>query len=484
MKALLGPVVVIGSVAVSFAADSQKLMMPEVGPQVDQCVQEAMAAYDMVGVGAGVVVDGELVYETGYGVKHRTQGGAVDAHTLFRHGSVGKMITAAATLRLVDQGIVDLNDRVTEYVPELHFAPGLWSADQITVRHLIANTAAIPSYRVLPEGSLSDWALTLAELPLLAKPGVFYNYSNSNFALADLVVERASGISYYDFVEAEIYARAGMSDSTRYPSTAMATGNYSFGHADDGQVYAPDGYAVIDDGFFSAHDMARWAQLMLGGCGEVLDRGSCAAMQQRQTPRIYGDVVRSYSIGGGYYGYGLFVDEFPAATITSHGGGMPGWVANVSWIRAEGFAVALLANTWPSGYEALVQAAVCIYESLLGVTTPDMSQPSDPQTWSRFAGTYDATYDDGYHFEVVVEQEAQALLMTAPNPQNPDENITRELDNIAGGAFIFWVNPESWWTVTFIETPGDPSSIRWMRNQRFGAIRRVAPLHGGGRVSP
>ena len=90
-----------------------------IGSTVDSCVQEAMVQYDIPGLAVGILVDGEFTYERGYGVKHRDQGGAVDEHTLFRHGSVGKMLTAAAILRLVDQGAVDLNDPVTEWVAYL-----------------------------------------------------------------------------------------------------------------------------------------------------------------------------------------------------------------------------------------------------------------------------------------------------------------------------------------------------------------------------
>jgi CubicO group peptidase (beta-lactamase class C family) len=238
------------------------------------------------------------------------------------------------------------------------------------------------------------------------------------------------------------------------------------------------------DGFTSAHDLARWAQLMMTGGGEVLARGSCAGMQERQVPRVYAEFGRPHSIGGGYYGYGLFVDEYPDAKITWHDGGIPGWVAYISWIRSEGFALALLANTWPSGSSGLHAAAECILESLAGVTMPDMSEPSDPQTWARFEGSYDAVFEDGYTFEVVIEKEGEALMMTAPNPFNPDENLTRELDNTAGSAFLFRVDSQNFWGVTFIETPGNPSPIRWMRNLRFGALRQVPPQHAGERLSP
>jgi CubicO group peptidase (beta-lactamase class C family) len=444
------------------------------GATVDACVQDAMSQFDIPGLAVAVVDGGEIAYERGYGVKHRDLGGAVDEHTLFRHGSVGKMFTAAAILRLVDQGVVDLSDPVTEYVPELHFAPGLWSATQMRVRNLIDNTAGIPSYRSSPEGTLSDWVLTLDEVPLLGRPGAFFNYSNSNFALADLVVERASGMSFNDYVEAEIYRPAGMVDSTRHPSMAVANGNFSFGHADQGQIYAPDDYVELVDGFTSAHDLARWAQVMMSKGAYVLSGRSSALAQTPRAPLLH-YAGRPTSIGGGAYGFGLFVDEYPDGQVVWHSGGIPGWVTYVGWVPGETFAVAILANSWPNAFNGAQQAYACILENGIDFTMPDMSEPSDPSTWSRYADVYDAVYEDGFEFEVVVEYANGELLMIAPDPNNPAQRITRTLENIHASTFRFWANQDYWLDMTFVPGKGEPAPVRWLRNQRVVGLRRLSP---------
>jgi CubicO group peptidase (beta-lactamase class C family) len=454
------------------------------GPAVDACVQSTITAHDIPGMAVAVVMNGEIAYERGYGVKHRDQGGAVDENTLFRHGSTGKMITAAAVMRLVDEGRINLDDPVTEYVPELHFAPGLWSADQIRVRHLIENSAAIPSDRDMFDGSLTEWAATLAEVPLLARPGSMWSYSNSNFALAALVVERASGMAFHDYAEAELYRPAGMDDATRYPAKAVASGNYSFGHADDGTVYGPDDYTDKTDGFVSAHDLALWAQIMMTGGGDVLSRGAAAMMQERHEPMYYASGGPPMGIDGGHYGFGIFVDDYPDAVLRWHDGGIPGWVSNLSWIRSEGFAVAILANSWPSAHQLQWDIAECVYDELLGVSFPDMTEPSDPSTWSRYKGTYDAVFEDGYEFEAIVELEGDTLFITVPDYSNPTENITSELECLHGSTFRFWPNPSSWWTVSFIPGEGNPAPISWIRNNRFVGQRRVEARQGGSRRRP
>jgi CubicO group peptidase (beta-lactamase class C family) len=453
------------------------------GPAVDACVQATMTTHDIPGMAVAVVMDGEIAYERGYGVKHRQQGGAVDEHTLFRHGSTGKMITAAAVMRLVDEGRIRLDDPVTEYVPELQFAPGQWSSDQIRVRHLIESSAAIPSDRIMFDGSLSEWAATLAEVPLFARPGAMWNYSNSNFALAALVVERASGMAFNDYVPAELYRPAGMDNATRYPAEAVASGNYSYGHADDGTVYRPNDYTDKGDGFVSAHDLAVWAQMLMTGGGEVLSRGAAAMMQEAHAAK-YHSGRPSLGIDGGHYGFGIFVDEYPDAVLRWHDGGIPGWVSNLSWIHSEGFALAILANSWPSAHQRQWDIAECVYDALLEVSFPDMSQPSDPSTWSRYRGTYDAVFEDGFEFEAVVELEGGELFITVPDYTNPSESITSEMECLHGSTFRFGQNQSGWWTVTFIEARGHRAPIRWLRNNRFVGQREFEPRHGGRRHRP
>ncbi|MFQ5857181.1 MAG: serine hydrolase domain-containing protein, partial [Anaerolineae bacterium] len=85
---------------------------------IDACVRQEMAQLDVPGAAIAIALDGEMVYERGYGVKHREEGGAVDSNTLFRIGSTTKMMTAAAVMQQVERGAVDLQAPVTDYVPQ------------------------------------------------------------------------------------------------------------------------------------------------------------------------------------------------------------------------------------------------------------------------------------------------------------------------------------------------------------------------------
>lgn len=164
---------------------------------VDACIQSGMAQYGVPGAAVAILDGGALVFEQGYGVKHQEQGGAVDPDTLFRFGSILKMMTSAAVMQQVEQGHVDLAAPVTSYIPEFQVASPWMSAD-ITVLHLLTHSTGFPDrydanlYSIFSgpttASALSDWAAAQSAIPLFAPPGAFWNYSNPNFSLAGLVV--------------------------------------------------------------------------------------------------------------------------------------------------------------------------------------------------------------------------------------------------------------------------------------------------------
>ena len=129
---------------------------------IDQCVEFNMLRLNAPGAAVAVVLDGELIYESGYGVKVRGGTVAVNPETIFRIGSVTKQMTAAAVMQQVELGRVDLSDPVTDYIPEFTIG-GRWPADRITVWHTLTHTTGFPDRvndwgLVNGNGALSIWA--------------------------------------------------------------------------------------------------------------------------------------------------------------------------------------------------------------------------------------------------------------------------------------------------------------------------------------
>ena len=182
--------------------------------------------------GAVAVVSGGRVESRGVG--EAGDGRAVSASTPFVIGSTSKSFTALAVLQLVDSGDVDLNAPVRRYVPELELAPGE-PVDEITVRHLLQQTSGLddlaggPLLASAADGTPLQAIAELSGAGLVSTPGERWLYANANYVLAGLVVARASGLSYGDYVERRIFEPLHMAHS-HVASTPAITDGLSSGH--------------------------------------------------------------------------------------------------------------------------------------------------------------------------------------------------------------------------------------------------------------
>ena len=454
---------------------------------VDQCVTQSMTAAGTPGAAVAVALDGALIVERGYGVTRRQAGAPVDAETYFRIGSITKQLTAAAVLQQVEIGTVALDDPVTEHVPALELA-GVWPADRITVHHLLTHSSSYPDLIFEPAGptgddALGEWAAHQNEAALHAPPGNFFNYSNPNFNLAGLVVERASGLPYRRYMAEHVLAPAGMTRTTFDPAAVIADGNYSYGHFSSPggleTVYAPDDYdnavfAPAGYAFSTAGDLVRWALVLLEDGGPVLTPSSAELMQ---SPQIDLELVPGYS-----YGYGVFIEPFGELTLRQHGGNIWGWGAYLVWEAEHRFAVAVLANT----FDSLPAAAYCIADYALAQgSTPPPPDPSDPAAWSRFEGVWDFTTRTSYPLEgeITVEDDDELSLFLWDAHSGWTAAFT--LEHAGYGIFLADLDedgiPES--DFEFLDR-GVPERVNWLRNRGLVGGRRSTPRPAGGSLTP
>jgi len=456
---------------------------------IDQCVEFDMLRLNAPGAAVAVVLDGELIYEKGYGVKNRDGDDPVDADTIFRIGSVTKMMTAAAVMQQVELGRVDLSAPVTEYIPEFEIG-GRWPADRIKVWHTLTHTTGFPDRvndwgSVQGVGALSIWAQGQGEMELHAPPGSFWNYSNPNFMIAGLVAERASGVPYRDLLKYSVWEPAGMHSTTFDPNEVLASGNYADGHHYDTAAYRwyiiePDGFeswAVGPAGFaFStAGDLVRWANLLMDGGAPVLSSRSAAAMQH---PHQWTHFTPDH-----YYGFGVMIEEYEGLDVRQHGGNITGYGAFVLWVPERRFAVALLANvTW-----SLNEAVYCIVDEVLDpipVEPPDLS--TDPSTWQRYVGDYVITDHEGATSEATVFLAGDQLMGWFRDPAVQGGGITSRLDQEYLDTFHYDSDGDGLIDadMTFCSTRGNPGFVKWMRNRRAVGERQNKPRTVGRIISP
>lgn len=251
---------------------------------LDGLVAAQFSDYNLAGMTIAVVKDGEVVLQKGYGFADLENQTAVDpGKHLFRPGSVSKLFTWTAVMQLVEQGKLDLNADVANYVPQF---PIPNEFDQpITLTHIMTHTAGLEDgaagYLFADEvDDLMPLAESLATYTptQVRAPGTYSAYSNWSTALAGLIVANVSGIPFEDYVTQHILTPLGMDNSTfNEPLPADLFNNMSVGYTEKLGGLAPFGFEYIKNfgpaGALSAtaSDMARFmiAHLNNGRLGEV-----------------------------------------------------------------------------------------------------------------------------------------------------------------------------------------------------------------------
>lgn len=237
-------------------------------PTRDAAIDTLMQRYEGEAPGASLLVlkDGAAVVARGYGRADLARDIEAGPATAYRLASVSKQFTAAAILLLAQDGSLSIDDPARKWLPSLPDA-----AAAITLRQLLAHTSGLVDYEDLMQepydGQIRDagvLALLEKENRLYFAPGSAYRYSNSGYALLALVVERASGMAYPDFLRSRIFQPLGMHGSLAYVAGGPEVPHRAFGHSEvDGRWQRTDQSstsAVLGDGgiYSSIDDLARW----------------------------------------------------------------------------------------------------------------------------------------------------------------------------------------------------------------------------------
>ncbi|MBN9734689.1 MULTISPECIES: serine hydrolase domain-containing protein [unclassified Pseudonocardia] len=284
---------------------------------------------------AGVVRDGGLVWHAGRGA---LPAGADADDVQYRIGSITKTVCAVTVLRLRDEGLLDLDDRLEQHLP------GTPLGDR-TLGQLLSHLAGAGSespgqwWERSPGGPLEELSLGDADRVLPAARR--FHYSNLGFGLLGELVARRRGTSWSDVAHDEVLAPLGMKRTSPRPQAPAAEGLAVHPWAEltlpepehDAGVMAPAGQL-----WCSARDLARLGAFLLGDTGGVL---SPATVEEMTLPA---GIDSSSPIWAGY-GLGVQVLRVEGATLVGHGGSMPGFLAGLWVDREEGTGALALGNT-------------------------------------------------------------------------------------------------------------------------------------------
>lgn len=297
------------------------------GAYLDGVMAAQFGNYDLAGMTFALVRDGELVVSKGYGVASLATGSPVDpAKTLFRPGSVSKLFTWTAVMQLVEQGQLDLNAPVSDYLDQFELPDAF---DQpITMTHIMTHAPGLEDGAAGflfadEEADLVPLAESLAaHIPKQVRPpGTFSSYSNWATSVAGLVVANVSGMSFESYVAEHIFRPLGMTQATfEEPLPVGLADDMAQGYQNKYNGIEPMGFEFIKNfgpaGALSAsaEDMARFiiAHVSDGAFGEerILQADTARLMHSRlfaHDPRVAGMAHGFYEInrnGERFVGHG------------------------------------------------------------------------------------------------------------------------------------------------------------------------------------
>jgi CubicO group peptidase (beta-lactamase class C family) len=280
--------------------------------------------------------DGEVLLSKGYGLANRKRQAPNRPSTEYRIFDLTVQFTALAILQPQERGKLTVQDTICAYLP---VCPRRWRA--ITIHQLLTHTSGIPDFNGLPGFDVArsetptQIMATAARRPLDFEPGWQFGYSQTNYILLGLIIERVSGQSYETFLHDNIFQPLGMThtgllrDGRFVPN--LATGYQGIRRASPFDATTPWAAAGL---YSTTRDLYTWDQALTNE--KLLSKGLLDAMF---TP--YVSVPPETAIG---YGYGWLIGELFNRPARFHGGGAPGFQSVNLWFPRDGVTIIVLSN--------------------------------------------------------------------------------------------------------------------------------------------
>jgi D-alanyl-D-alanine carboxypeptidase len=332
-------------------AAAQPLTPAEV-TKVDELVAKTLADTGVPGVEIAIVRDGRIVLDKAYG-KASDSVPTARPDLPFQIASNSKQFTAMAMLLLEDQGKLKLDDPVSKYVP------GITEGNRITIRELLSHTSGLQDYwpqdymfatmthPITPEGIVDRWA----KKPLDYEPGTRWQYSNTGYVVAGMIVEKASGEPWMQFLQEHIFRPLGMNpinqDDAIGPQYPQGYHRAALGPVRVATPPARGWLWSAGELSMTAGDLAKWDIARL--------RRSIAPADDwvaQETP-----VVRLDGTTNGY-GLGVYNHYARERHVIDHGGEAVGFLSQNTVYPDSGAAIVVLTNADFSGATGTITAGI------------------------------------------------------------------------------------------------------------------------------
>ena len=366
---------------------------------LERFITEQLAAWEVPGCAVAAVRNGKVELAGGWGLRDREAGLPVTRDTLFAIGSTTKAFTATTVGALVDEGLLEWDRPLRDYVPEVRLDDPFVS-DRLTITDLLSHRSGLPRHDLTwvgqPGRSRAEIVRALRFLPLSKDLRQQFQYCNLGYVVAGHVVEALSGVPWEDFTRRRLLEPLGMHRTNLSVDEMLADDDHATAYTrrDGVVVHVPQRPlpAVAPAGAInsSAADMARWLLVQLAGgqLGGTTVMSPATAKLQR-TPHMvipgFGEVpgLSAYA-----YGLGWLNGRYREHEIAMHDGGIDGFTTHCVLLPDDGIGVVVLTNT--SAAMMHLTVACRVLDELLGAEPLDVFGYLKPRFDAALAGAREA----------------------------------------------------------------------------------------------
>jgi CubicO group peptidase (beta-lactamase class C family) len=366
---------------------------------IERFVSDQLAAWEVPGCAAAAVQDGQVVLATGWGQRDLATKLPVTADTLFAIGSTTKAFTAATVGALVDDGLLDWERPLRDYVPEIQLHDPVMS-DRLTVVDLLSHRSGLPRHEMAwlghPGRSRAELVRRLRFLPLSKDLRQAFQYCNLGYLAAGYAVEVLSGTPWQDYLRDRLLTPLGMGRSNLSVDEMSADPDHATAYERRQGVVVPVPQrpitALAPAGAINscAADLTRWLLAQLGD-GQLDGQAvmSAATVARQHEPHIVLPEDRTFPASTRHaYGLGWFLGQYRGHRLLEHGGGIDGFLTECMLLPDDGIGVAVMTNTTSSAMTPVV--AYRILDELLGLEPLDWFSNFKPRYDTIMAGMREA----------------------------------------------------------------------------------------------
>ncbi len=447
--------------------------LDQIGTWLRERLPELIAEHDVPAAAVAVSVGDEVV-EAAAGTLNLATGVEATTDSVFQIGSITKVWTATLVMQLVDEGLVDLDEPVHRYLPELRLADQS-AAEAMTVRQLLCHTAGFEGDIFTDTGRGDDCVeklvALLGDVPQLFTPGELFSYNNAGYCVLGRLVEVVRGTSYDEALVEHLITPLGLTHTAVSPYEAIVH-RAAMGHVqpapDAPQVPAPVWALARSNGpagamlAMTARDLVAFAKMHLSGGvaasgDKLLTPGAVKAMQTKQV------TLPDLRVLGTGWGLGWELFETVGTPMVGHDGNTIGQASFLRVLPDHDLSVTLLTNGGdPYGlFHAVVGH---VLRALVEVELPPQPKPPD-EPEAIDAARYVGTYGNRVMTIAITQDDAGRIWSEmSPKDASPDPTSTPQRAELVSFApdVLIPVEPMSGLHIPHAFVGDDDGRARWV----------------------